>query len=108
MSFVGFLFLYLVLPSKIMFSNATKEDILNGVENSTMRIVCSVKSGKPSETLLLKRNNEIVRNSTYGSIEFTFKATKLDHNVEYTCEANSSLLKKPLKRNVHINIKCKL
>lgn len=108
MLFVGFLFVYLVLPSKIMFSNETKEHILNGIENSPMRIVCSVKSGKPPATLLLRRNNVFVMNGTYGRIELTFKATKLDHNVKYTCEANSSLLKKPLRRNVHLNIKCKL
>lgn len=90
------------------FINETKEHILNGIDNSTMRIVCIVQSGNPPEQLSLRQDNSIVKIGSHGRIEHTFRATKLYHNKEYTCEANTSLLKQPLRRNVQINIKCKL
>lgn len=91
----------------MLFINA-KENVLNATIHKDLKIKCSVESGKPPETLSLIRRNAIVKTGGQGRIEFTFKPTKLDHNVTFTCEARSPLLTQPLKRNVRLNIKCKL
>lgn len=93
----------------MIFQNATKENVINGVAYKNMNIKCSVESGKPPETLYLIRNNNTVKiGMEHGNIEYTFKPTQLDHNSIYTCEANNPLFIQPLRRNVRLNIKCEL
>ncbi|CAC5391278.1 unnamed protein product [Mytilus coruscus] len=54
-------------PSNMTFLNETKGHILNGIENNIMRIICIVHSGKPPETLSLRRNNKIVKTGEHGN-----------------------------------------
>ncbi|XP_071150261.1 cell adhesion molecule Dscam1-like [Mytilus edulis] len=91
-------------PSNIIFINETNERMLTGIEYKTLRIKCSVESGKPPESLSLIRQNKTVKTGGHGNIEYTFIPTKLDNNNTYTCEARSPILKHPLRRNVRINI----
>ncbi|CAC5368465.1 unnamed protein product [Mytilus coruscus] len=94
-------------PSQMIFENATKENVLDGVAHIDLKINCSVKRGKPPETLSLIRHKKTVMTDEHGNIEYTFTPTSLDHNVIYTCEAKNPMFIQPLRRNVRLNIKYK-
>ncbi|CAC5423610.1 unnamed protein product [Mytilus coruscus] len=94
------------LPSEIEFVNSTN-DTITGIEQQPLSVVCRVKRGKPPETLTLKRMAITVKAGGHGSIVYRFNPEKIDHNIQFLCEAKSPLTSLPLRKTVKINIKCK-
>ncbi|XP_063417322.1 opioid-binding protein/cell adhesion molecule-like [Mytilus trossulus] len=92
------------LPSNMTFANATKEKILHGKENTTLHILCSVQDGIP-DSLSIIRNNKTVKSGEDSSLEYSLLPTRLDNGLKYTCEARSSLLKQPMRKMIHLDIK---
>ncbi|CAC5379143.1 unnamed protein product [Mytilus coruscus] len=94
------------LPSEIEFVNSTN-DTITGIEQQPLSVVCRVKRGKPPETLTLKRRAITVKAGGHGSIVYRFNPEKIDHNIQFLCEAKSPLTSLPLRKTVKINIKYK-
>ncbi|CAC5393297.1 unnamed protein product [Mytilus coruscus] len=94
-------------PSNLKLQFTTERNgskILRGIEGHKITIVCTVKSGKPEETLVLKTNGSTVQTGRDGRLEYSFVPTRKDNQQSFVCYAFSEILDNSLVCTVELDI----
>ncbi|XP_071149213.1 cell adhesion molecule DSCAM-like [Mytilus edulis] len=97
-------------PSDLKIQHTTDIDgkkILFGNEGLAITIVCTVKSGKPEETLVLQTNGSTLKTGGNGSLEHSFVPTRKNNRQSFKCSAISEILDNPLVYTVELDIQYK-
>lgn len=94
------------LPSNLTIDNETDEDTIIGIEDQILEIACNVESGSPPENISWILNGTVLYTGGPKRIIHKFRANRTDHNSKLTCEVTSNLTDAPLRKTVHLNIKC--
>ncbi|VDI75925.1 Hypothetical predicted protein [Mytilus galloprovincialis] len=97
-----------LLPEKIEIENVTHDNTVIGIENYALNLVCFVESGKPPAVLTWRRNGTIIKQGGSRKLRYSFIPKKTDHQSVYICEVQNQDMEKPLTKQIHLSIKCKI
>lgn len=104
--FTNELFLFQVKPTDIQIINSTN-GIVQGEEDESLNLICTVKSGIPSEERMTWYNMSApINTGGPGMLSVLITPTRNDHRKQYSCNVTSDSLLQPLQKNITLDIKC--
>lgn len=81
-------------------------DVIIVTENKSVSLNCSVESGNPLEDMMWILRSETIAFGGPGHLSYSFRPSRNDHKVNFTCLANNSDIEIPLHHSIQLLVEC--